>query len=59
MGDLESTWDDRKNYSKTNLSKPNRTKLSEHTGGWSNFQLSVENNPGFHWFCFSALCDWS
>ena len=26
---------------------------------WSNFQLSVESNPGLHWFCFTTLCDWS
>ena len=25
----------------------------------SNFQLSVESNPGLHWFCFTRLCDWS
>ena len=23
------------------------------------FQLSVESNPGLHWFCFTTLCDWS
>ena len=21
-------------------------------------QLSVESNPGVHWFCFTTLCDW-
>ena len=26
---------------------------------WSNFQFSVESNPGLHWFCFTTLCDWS
>ena len=26
---------------------------------WSNFQLSVQVNPGLHWFCFTMLCDWS
>ena len=25
----------------------------------SNFQLSVENNLGLPWFCFTSLCDWS
>ena len=25
----------------------------------SNFQLSVESNPGLHWFCFTLLCEWS
>ena len=26
---------------------------------WSNFQLSVESNPGLNWFCFTVLFDWS
>ena len=25
----------------------------------SNFQLSVESNPGLNWFCFTVLFDWS
>ena len=24
----------------------------------SNFQLSVERNPGLHWSCFTVLCEW-
>ena len=23
------------------------------------FNLSVESNPGLHWFFFTTLCDWS
>ena len=26
---------------------------------YSNFQFSVESNPGLHWFCFTVLCEWS
>ena len=26
---------------------------------YCNFQLSVEYNPGFLWFCFISLCNWS
>ena len=25
----------------------------------NNFQLNVDSNPRFHWFCFTSLCDWS
>ena len=25
----------------------------------SNFQLSVQSNPGLLWFCFTSFCDWS
>ena len=28
-------------------------------GFQSNFQFSVESNPGLHWFCFTVLCEWS
>ena len=24
----------------------------------SNFQKSVESNPGLHWFCFTSRCNW-
>ena len=26
---------------------------------WSNFQLSIESNPGLLWFYFTLYCDWS
>ena len=24
-----------------------------------NVQSKVKRNPGFHWFCYVSLCDWS